>query len=518
MRRGPGARDRARPLLRATPPHNAAAASASPVQVAVKEAAWEDEQDEDWPRRLSPPPWLAPPPQDEDPRIANARRAVGGVVLGGFGAVGLGTVVGVPGTGLVLVSSAAAASAVAIAKAACAPPSSGNTEESGAPAGVAELEELFARAANAATWRPAAEAPPSNEGISSVAYVDADADGAVGAPPVPWLDVEAPLQLAVGRAGFPRADKAEAGLPGEDASDDTRAGPRWRREHWLGVCDGVSAWSSHEAGAVDAGAYARELLASTLAFAREPEAAAAAAGTAHAMASEAKACGASPEAALAFGHMVTELPGSSTACVARVLLGDEDAWERRAGGVRPPTSAMLSAVNVGDSGFVVVRRGKIVYNCPTVSHTFNCPLQLGCDTHYPQTDGVDDGASVEVTLERGDVVVMGSDGLFDNMFASEIARVVSDAVAVDGSLLDAPDYAGAADARAQLAADKLAHRARVLSVDPAYVSPFGVRYQQHLAEERGVLGRLLRFVLRRGDDSYAGGKPDDVSVVVAVLA
>ena len=145
-------------------------------------------------------------------------------------------------------------------------------------------------------------------------------------------------------------------------------------------------------------------------------------------------------------------------------------------------------------------------------------VSLGDDALFRIGNTTRGGKTVSTWLMSGDVVVMGSDGLFDNMFASEIARVVSDAVAVDGSLLDAPDYAGAADARAQLAADKLAHRARVLSVDPAYVSPFGVRYQQHLAEERGVLGRLLRFVLRRGDDSYAGGKPDDVSVVVAVLA
>ena len=67
---------------------------------------------------------------------------------------------------------------------------------------------------------------------------------------------------------------------------------------------------------------------------------------------------------------------------------------------QPASSALLTALNVGDSGFLVVRGGSVVYRCPTVSHAFNCPKQLGCESHYPETDGVADGVAAEVREEE----------------------------------------------------------------------------------------------------------------------
>lgn len=37
----------------------------------------------------------------------------------------------------------------------------------------------------------------------------------------------------------------------------------------------------------------------------------------------------------------------------------------------------LNAVNVGDSGFMVVRGGKVIYQSPVQQWSFNCPYQLG---------------------------------------------------------------------------------------------------------------------------------------------
>ena len=38
----------------------------------------------------------------------------------------------------------------------------------------------------------------------------------------------------------------------------------------------------------------------------------------------------------------------------------------------------LHAANLGDSGFLVVRKQKVVFRCPSQQHRFNFPYQLGC--------------------------------------------------------------------------------------------------------------------------------------------
>ncbi len=37
----------------------------------------------------------------------------------------------------------------------------------------------------------------------------------------------------------------------------------------------------------------------------------------------------------------------------------------------------LYASNLGDSGFLVVRSGKLLFQCPQQQHRFNFPYQLG---------------------------------------------------------------------------------------------------------------------------------------------
>ena len=54
------------------------------------------------------------------------------------------------------------------------------------------------------------------------------------------------------------------------------------------------------------------------------------------------------------------LQGTSTACI----LALED--------------SKLHAANVGDSGFIVVRKQKVVFKSPSQQHRFNFPYQLGC--------------------------------------------------------------------------------------------------------------------------------------------
>ncbi|KAK4404807.1 putative protein phosphatase 2C 55 [Sesamum angolense] len=79
----------------------------------------------------------------------------------------------------------------------------------------------------------------------------------------------------------------------------------------------------------------------------------------------------------------------------------------------------LRAVNVGDSGFLVIRNGEVVYQSPTQQRGFNCPYQLGSTKGNPSA-----AVEMEFRVEAGDVIVAGTDGLMDNMHASEIVESV----------------------------------------------------------------------------------------------
>ena len=67
--------------------------------------------------------------------------------------------------------------------------------------------------------------------------------------------------------------------------------------------------------------------------------------------------------ALDVAHRTTLMPGSSTACVVRLVPS--------AGG----GTAVLDAANLGDSGFLLVRGGQLHFQSPAMQHFFDCPLQ-----------------------------------------------------------------------------------------------------------------------------------------------
>eukprot|EP00667_Euglena_gracilis_P020716 EG_transcript_22468 len=113
--------------------------------------------------------------------------------------------------------------------------------------------------------------------------------------------------------------------------------------------------------------------------------------------------------------------GSSTAVIASLMDSD--------GG--------LKVANLGDSGLMVVRDEQCVFHMPETVWRFNTPYQL---TAPPSSwgsqaygDQPDQAAVSSVQLQEGDLVVMGSDGLFDNLFPTEIAQIVAPASAPPSS-------------------------------------------------------------------------------------
>lgn len=91
---------------------------------------------------------------------------------------------------------------------------------------------------------------------------------------------------------------------------------------------------------------------------------------------------------LQIGHKKTRLPGSATACV--LVLSARDNW--------------VSAANLGDSGFLVVRNGTVLFQTPTLQHFFDCPYQFGAfPEHVEATDYSSDAQTFRCAALPGPV-------------------------------------------------------------------------------------------------------------------
>ncbi|XP_063592221.1 protein phosphatase PTC7 homolog [Penaeus indicus] len=170
----------------------------------------------------------------------------------------------------------------------------------------------------------------------------------------------------------------------------------------------------------------------------------------------------------------THILGSSTACVV-VLQGE---------------AGQLYSANIGDSGFLVVRDGSVVHRSQEQQHYFNTPFQLSLPPPGTNaqvlSDRPESAETREFSVKEGDVLMVATDGVFDNLPDSTI---VKEMVKVQGStdllLL-------------QQAANSIAQQARKLAFDEDYMSPFARN-----ARENGI--------------NAIGGKPDDITVVLATI-
>ena len=179
------------------------------------------------------------------------------------------------------------------------------------------------------------------------------------------------MRFVFGNCLIPHPNKADRG--GEDAlftSDEINA---------LGVSDGVGSWYSR---GVDPGIYARELM-------RLTEVAI-------------QAGKLDPVQALRQAYAANKERGTATACVA--LLDD----------------GQLNSVNVGDSGFIILRVSQVIQSRQITIHSFNFPFQLG----QGSPDQPEDGVVVGIKLKPEDIIVMATDGLWDNLFEEQVAELV----------------------------------------------------------------------------------------------
>ena len=87
---------------------------------------------------------------------------------------------------------------------------------------------------------------------------------------------------------------------------------------------------------------------------------------------------------------------------------------------------MLKTCFIGDSGFAIFRKeGEVfetVFEFKEQQHGFNFPFQLAMDKY----GGDDPSLSIceDFKVFENDIVIVGSDGLFDNIYVDEMLKLI----------------------------------------------------------------------------------------------
>lgn len=216
-------------------------------------------------------------------------------------------------------------------------------------------------------------------------------------------------------------------------------------------------------------------------------------------------------------HDKTIQAGGSTACV----------------GIAAPDGT-LDMANLGDSGYLLLRlNGVHAYSRPQ-THDFNTPFQLSAIPPAllarmatfggrPLCDLPRDADVTHPSLQHGDVLVLATDGVWDNLFNQDILHVASRVMVESGAWQmteggyicvaeDLGRFTLQGESREQEAAAPgrtlqsalavaITSAARKASVDKKILTPFGKEVRAAYPNER-----------------WDGGKVDDICVVVAVVS
>jgi len=236
----------------------------------------------------------------------------------------------------------------------------------------------------------------------------------------------------------PAPDKIETG--GEDAF--------YANDIVLSVADGVGGWAEH---GIDSALYSKKLTANVEQYFKEtPE-----------------PFISNPKELLIKAATENKEMGTSTLVIA----------------VLDPVSGALRTSYIGDSGYIIVRKNietgkfEIFFRSKEQQHKFNFPFQIGAYGDKPTK-----AKSLSHELKYDDLVIVATDGLFDNLFNSRILKIVEE---------------NRGESVREIA-DSLTNTAFKLSINEKYKSPFAVG-------------------ARKAGFYYIGGKSDDITVIVGKI-
>ena len=188
-----------------------------------------------------------------------------------------------------------------------------------------------------------------------------------------------------------------------------------------------------------------------------------------------------------------------------------------------PRLGVLNAANIGDSGYLVARLHSgasllsslngndcvkperyIAYRSPPQEHDFGRPFQLG---HHKATDKPSDAMLSTFFLEDDDVIVVGTDGLWDNVSEKEILTVIENRIKSNSASsssssslsLDSNQTFMNNKKEVDACAKEIIQKAFEHANDRTRTTPYSLAATEHF------------------DMVYSGGKKDDITVLVCKI-
>jgi len=212
----------------------------------------------------------------------------------------------------------------------------------------------------------------------------------------------------------------------------------------FGVADGVGGWANH---GVDPGIYSKRLM--TLMKAEEDR--------------EENKNKFSLVDSISTAHKIItkeKIQGSTTLCFVKII------------------DKVLKSYYLGDSSYMIIPKDRTTfYKSPEQQKSFNFPYQLGSEG-----DKVSDGRKGAHPISEGDIILVGTDGVFDNLHDHYIHKIIQ-----EDHEKSAMDIASRIVNEASLVAFNK-HPAKGMHITPFQVGSRG---------------------------QFSGGKPDDMTMIVA---
>ena len=183
----------------------------------------------------------------------------------------------------------------------------------------------------------------------------------------------------------------------------------------------------------------------------------------------------------------------------------------------------MQIANLGDSGFLQLRGGSVHHYSNPQTHAFNTPYQLSITPPHilaqaevfggiPLNDAPERADLQDHMLRHGDVLILATDGVWDNLNSQEVLNIVSNEMRSRGAWekneeqgfvvtekLSSLTRPGQAKTLQGIIAAAIVAEAKTASHDEKRDGPFAKETQKFYP-----------------DDPYHGGKVDDISVLVVI--
>ncbi|GAC96691.1 protein phosphatase 2C [Pseudozyma hubeiensis SY62] len=324
------------------------------------------------------------------------------------------------------------------------------------------------------------------EGDASSSASTNERDGTPPAATKPQIGF--PANSEIGRW---RDELLRGGEAGEDSLMCTSMG--MAGDVAIGVADGVGGWTEN---GIDPSLFSQALMFYASRSASQ--------------ASTDPSTGGAPNQILseAFEHVLKEplvVAGSATACILTMNSSD----------------GTLRSANLGDSGFVILRQGTgkqgVFHASPPQQLGFNTPLQLAkLPKEWAQEGSISntpkDAATWECTLQHGDLIIVGTDGLFDNVDAKIEIPQFAKFIKEKHHASYAARHAAAGEKAAEGKFDSLEEDREFVQVLATNLVEYAKICQSSTTKQSPFEREAARYGIH-----FPGGKVDDVALVCCLV-